>query len=196
MADIDTLLRSSEPAPASVVDAFVGAAGDLADVAVAPVDAPFGRVWVAVTARGLVRVAYGPYDALLDDLARRVSPRVLEAPARADAVRRQLDEWFAGARTSFDLALDWTLVRSEFQGRVLAATAAIPYGGHRTYTEVATEAGSARAVRAAGSALGANPLCIVVPCHRVLRAGGGLGGYAGGLAAKRWLLDREAAAAG
>lgn len=196
MADIDTLLRSSEPAPASVVDGFVRAAGDLAEVAVAPVDAPFGRVWVAVTARGLVRVAYGDYDAVLDDLARRVSPRVLEAPARADDVRRQLDEWFGGRRTAFELPLDWTLVRSEFQRRVLAATAEIPYGGHRTYTEVAAEAGNARAVRAAGSALGANPLCIVVPCHRVLRAGGGLGGYAGGLPAKKWLLEREAASSG
>jgi methylated-DNA-[protein]-cysteine S-methyltransferase len=191
MADIDTLLTSSETVPAAVLGRFVAAAEP--DVAVAPVDAPFGRIWVGVTPRGLVRVAYGEYGAVLADLARRISPRVLEAPARADDVRRQLDEFFAGTRTSFDLALDWSGVRSEFQREVLRAAAAIPYGGRRTYTEVATAAGSPRAVRAAGSALGANPLCIVVPCHRVLPASGGVGGYAGGPAAKRWLLDRESA---
>ena len=164
----------------------------LAEVAVAPVDAPFGRMWVAVTERGLVRVAFGSYDAVLDELARRVSPRVLDAPRRADAARRELDAYFAGRRTAFDVPLDWSLVRSEFQRRVLAAAAAVPYGGRTTYAEVALAAGNTQAVRAAGSALGANPLCIVVPCHRVLRRGGGLGGYAGGLPVKEWLLDREA----
>jgi methylated-DNA-[protein]-cysteine S-methyltransferase len=197
MADITAALTASAAAfpgtPGDAVDRFLAAADreSLVDVAVAPVDAPFGRLWVAVTARGLVRVAYDSYDDVLADLARRVSPRVLDAPAKADDVRRQLDDWFAGRRTGFDLALDFTLVRSEFQRRVLAAAAAIPYGGRRTYGEVATAAGNPRAVRAAGSALGANPLCVVVPCHRVLRAGGGLGGYAGGLAVKQWLLDAE-----
>jgi methylated-DNA-[protein]-cysteine S-methyltransferase len=193
MADIAGLLTSGAGAPDSAVASFLAAADreSLVDVAVAPVDAPFGRLWVAVTPRGLVRVAYGSHSALLADLARRVSPRVLDAPARADAVRRQLDEFFGGTRTSFDLPLDMSLVRSAFQRRVLDAAAAIPYGGRRTYGEVAVTTGSPRAVRAVGSALGANPLCVVVPCHRVLRAGGGLGGYAGGLAAKQWLLDAE-----
>jgi methylated-DNA-[protein]-cysteine S-methyltransferase len=194
MTDL-SFLSAGPGAPADTVDRFVAAAdrAALVDVAVAPVDAPFGRLWVAVTERGVVRVSYDPYDTLLADLAARVSPRVLEAPARADAVRRQLDEWFAGKRRAFDLPLDRTLVRSEFQRRVLAAAEAIPYGAHRTYGDVAAAAGNPKAVRAAGSALGANPLCVVVPCHRVLRSGGGLGGYAGGLDAKRWLLEHEAA---
>jgi methylated-DNA-[protein]-cysteine S-methyltransferase len=193
MADL-SLLKSGPPAPAAAVETFLRAARDeaLVDVAVAPVDAPFGRLWVAVTPRGLVRVAYDAYDALLADLAARVSPRVLDARGEADGARRQLDEFFGGARTAFDLPLDRSLVRTPFQRRVLDAAAAIPYGGRRTYADVAAAAGSPRAVRAAGSALGANPLCVVVPCHRVLRSGGGLGGYAGGVAAKRWLLDREA----
>ena len=189
MADL-SFLSAGHGAPAGVVDRFVTAAEPYADVAVATVDAPFGRLWVAVTERGLVRVAFA--EDVYDELARRLSPRVLEAPGRADAVRRQLDEFFAGRRTSFDLDLDRSLVRSEFQRRILAAAETIPYGASRTYGEVAAAAGNAGAVRAAGSALGANPLCIVVPCHRVVRSGGGLGGYAGGLPAKRWLLAREA----
>jgi methylated-DNA-[protein]-cysteine S-methyltransferase len=198
MADIETLLRSGPGAPAYAVDGFLDAAAraSLVDVAVAPVDAPFGRVWVAVTPRGVVRVSFDAYDALLADLARRVSPRVLESPGPTDAVRRELDAYLAGRLTRFAVPLDLSLVRSTFQRRVLAAAAAIPYGSRRTYGDVATEAGSPRAVRAAGTALGGNPLCIVVPCHRVLRAGSGLGGYAGGLAAKQWLLDREAGRAG
>jgi methylated-DNA-[protein]-cysteine S-methyltransferase len=193
MADIAAVLNAGPGAPGDSVDAFLATAAreSLVDVAVAPVDAPFGRVWVAVTPRGLVRVSYDDHETVLSELARRVSPRVLDAPAQADAVRRQLDEYFAGTRTSFDLPLDTSLVRSEFQRRVLDAAAAIPYGGHRTYGEVALTAGSPKAVRAVGSALGANPLCVVVPCHRVLRAGGGLGGYAGGVAVKQWLLDAE-----
>ena len=190
MAEL-AVLSAGPGAPAAVVDRFLAAAAPLADVAVAPVDAPFGRVWVAVTERGLVRVTFGPEETVLDDLARRLSPRVVTAPARADRARRELDAYFSGERIAFGVPLDWSLVRSEFQRRVLTATAAIPYGGRRTYTEVATAAGNAKAVRAAGSALGANPLCIVVPCHRVLRAGGSLGGYAGGLPVKEWLLARE-----
>lgn len=190
MAEL-SVLSAGPGAPAAAVDRFLAAAAPLADVAVAPVDAPFGRVWVAVTERGLVRVSFDAYDVVLGELAARVSPRVVEAPARADEARRQLDAYFAGERTAFDLPLDDRLVRSDFQRRVLAAASAIPYGRQRTYTEVATAAGNAKAVRAAGSALGANPVCIVVPCHRVLRAGGGLGGYAGGLPVKQWLLDRE-----
>jgi methylated-DNA-[protein]-cysteine S-methyltransferase len=191
MADL-SFLSSGPGLPADVLDRFVTAAEPFADVAVAPVDAPFGRIHVAVTERGVVRVAYEPYDVLLDDLARRVSPRVLEAPGRTDAVRRQLDDYFSGARTAFDVALDDALMRTPFQRKVLAATAAIPYGERVTYGDVAAAAGNAKAVRAAGTALGGNPLCIVVPCHRVVRAGGDLGGYAGGVTAKRWLLDREA----
>ena len=127
---------------------------------------------------------------MLEALAERISPRLLEAPARLDPVRRELDEYFAGKRQQFDLELDWQLT-SGFRQQVLRETAAIPFGETRTYMEMAASAGSPRAHRAAGSALGANPIPIIVPCHRVLRSGGGLGGYGGGLDVKRELLTLE-----
>jgi methylated-DNA-[protein]-cysteine S-methyltransferase len=116
----------------------------------------------------------------------------LESPGRLDEVRRELDEYFQGDRRAFDLPLDWSLTSSQFRRRVLERTARIPYGGTASYRDVASAAGNERAVRAAGTALGANPIPIVVPCHRVLRTGGALGGYGGGLDAKRYLLDLEA----
>jgi methylated-DNA-[protein]-cysteine S-methyltransferase len=105
-------------------------------------------------------------------------------------VRRQLDEYFAGARRGFDVPIDWQLVRG-FAGQVLRATARIPFGSLSTYRGVAAEAGSPNAYRAAGNALGSNPIPIVVPCHRVVHADGGLGGYTGGLERKRFLLTLE-----
>src|SRR4029079_8094318 len=129
-------------------------------------------------------------DAVLSDLAARVSPRVIEAPARLDDVRRQLDEYFAGRRHAFDLAIDWELTHG-FTRRVLQSTARIPFGELGTYRSVATRAGNAAAVRAAGNALGANPMPIVVPCHRIVRTGGALGGYTGGVQRKEFLLTLE-----
>ena len=147
---------------------------------------------LAATERGLVRVAYpdNSFDAVLENLAAKISPRVLEAPARLDGARRELDEYFDGRRREFDLPLDWALARG-FGLRVLEATARIGFGSVSTYREVAESAGSPRAVRAAGNALGANPMPVVVPCHRVLRSGGGLGGYTGGLEKKEFLLQLE-----
>jgi methylated-DNA-[protein]-cysteine S-methyltransferase len=171
-------------------------AGGEADVAYAIEPSPLGDLLVAMTPRGLVSIYYedaGEREALLDRLAGRLSPRVVEAPARIDPVRRELDEYFAGTRTKFEVPLDWSLTDG-FTRRVLRATARIPYGGASTYREMATRAGSERAVRAAGNALGANPIPIIVPCHRVLRTGGALGGYGGGVARKRFLLDLESAA--
>ncbi|HEY8179844.1 MAG TPA: methylated-DNA--[protein]-cysteine S-methyltransferase [Candidatus Limnocylindria bacterium] len=164
----------------------------LADVAYGSMDSPVGELLVAVTDRGLVRVAFAsePGDEVLEELAARVSPRVLRLPARTDAARRELDEYFAGERRRFDLPLDWSLVRGFAQG-VLRATARVPFGSVTTYGRMAEAAGSPRASRAAGNALGSNPIPIVVPCHRVLHAGGGLGGYAGGLDRKRYLLSLE-----
>ena len=107
-------------------------------------------------------------------------------------MRRELDEYFSGARRQFALPLDWSLI-SAFGTRVLRVTSEIPYGGHLSYTEVAAQAGSPRGSRAAGNALGSNPIPIVIPCHRVLRTGGALGGYGGGLDRKRWLLELEGA---
>ena len=172
------------------------AAEGLADVSYATADSPFGPLLLATTGRGLVRVAFPEEDAdsVLERLARRISPRIVETPAPLDAARRELEEYFAGSRQSFELPLDWTLV-SPFGRRVLDATAEIPYGGVLSYAEVAAEAGSPRGSRAAGNALGSNPMPIVVPCHRVLRTGGALGGYGGGLDRKRWLLELEGALA-
>jgi methylated-DNA-[protein]-cysteine S-methyltransferase len=167
---------------------------ELLDVAYATVDSPFGRLLAASTPRGLVRLAFPEEDedAVLERLAKRLSPRVLRAPGRFDTVARQLDEYFAGSRRAFETDLDWTLI-GPFGRKVLGVTAAIPYGSVLTYQEVAGEAGSPRGSRAAGNALGSNPIPIVIPCHRVLRTGGNLGGYGGGPDRKRWLLELEGA---
>ena len=167
----------------------------LIDVAYALTDSPVGRLLLAATSHGLVRVAYlHPQDGeqqVLEDLARALSPRVLAAPGRLDGVRRELDEYFRGERRAFETPLDWRLTRPGFMRRVLRATGRIPYGGLSSYRALAAAAGSPRAFRAAGNALGANPLPIVVPCHRVLRSDGAFGGYTGGPERKRVLLELE-----
>ena len=162
------------------------------DVAYATVDAPFGRMLVAATPNGLVRTAFDKEraDDVLTDLSDRISPRVLEAPARLDGVRRELDEYFEGRRTEFSTPIDWRLSHG-FLLRAREACATIPYGQVRTYKELATAAGSPDAVRAAGNAMAKNPIPIVVPCHRVLHSGGGLGGYGGGIDRKLFLLKLE-----
>ncbi len=169
------------------------ATAGLLDVAYATLDSPVGTLLVAATPRGLVRLAYIEHQdegAVLAELARAVSPRVLAAPRKLDEPRRELDEYFAARRRRFELPIDWRLTRG-FGRRVLEATARIPYGSVASYKQVATAAGSPRGSRAAGNALGANPLPIVVPCHRVLNSGGGLGGYTGGVERKRLLLRVE-----
>jgi methylated-DNA-[protein]-cysteine S-methyltransferase len=169
-----------------------GWSSGLADVAYGWADSPFGPLLVALTRKGLVRLSYpGPdRDQPLAELARTVSPRVVEFIPATDEVRRQLEEYFDGHRRQFDLPVDLSPVQG-FTRRVLRATAAIPFGSLRTYREVATRAGNPAATRAAGNALGSNPVPIVVPCHRVVRTGGGLGGYTGGLDRKRTLLSLE-----
>ncbi len=164
----------------------------LLDVAYTTTDSPFGTLLLAATPRGLVRIGLPNQDAdeLLVDLAARVSPRVLEAAAPFDPARRELELYFEGKLTDFDLPLDWQLSQ-DFRRRVLRGIARIPYGQTRTYTQMATSAGNERAVRAAGTACGSNPLPLVVPCHRVLRTGGALGGYGGGLPMKEGLLRLE-----
>ena len=164
----------------------------LVDVAYAIEDSPYGPLLLAATPRGLVRLGLPNQDPeqVLSDLAERVSPRVLESPARLDEARRELDRYFAGELREFDLPLDWQLTHG-FRRRVLQATARIPYGETMSYTDMAKRAGNERAQRAAGSALGSNPIAIIVPCHRVLRSGGALGGYGGGLEMKEALLHLE-----
>ena len=172
----------------------------LIDVAYGTVDSPFGEMLVVGTERGILRVAFPhrkgtgtrEWEALLDEIADVVSPRVLEAPERLDDVRRQLDDYFEGRRREFDLPLDWRLTKG-FQGKAIHQIARIPYGKTISYGELAARAGNPRAFRAAGTACGANPLPPIVPCHRVLPAGGGVGNYGGGPEMKRALLELEGA---
>jgi methylated-DNA-[protein]-cysteine S-methyltransferase len=194
---IDHLTPPSAPLPDGALERLRAraAAEGLLDVAYTGFDTPVGRVVLAATPRGLARIAYedfdGGLDAVLDALAQRLSPRVLEAPAKLDDVRRELEEYFAGRRERFDVPIDWTLAGEHFGRRVLEATAAIPFGATASYRDVAERAGNVKATRAAGNALGHNPIPIVVPCHRVLRTGGALGGYTGGLHRKERLLALE-----
>ncbi len=196
--DLGRRLGAAAPAPPLDLRALRAAlarraaADGLLDVAYSAYDSPLGSLMVAVTPYGLLRLSYADdaADTQLEEIADRVSPRILSDPVRTDAVRRQLDDYFAGIRRDFDVPIDWRLVRG-FAGNVLRATADIRYGAVSTYRQIATDAGSPNAYRAAGNALGSNPIPIVVPCHRVLHAGGGLGGYTGGLDRKRFLLRLE-----
>ena len=171
----------------------VAAEGDrLLDVAYRTVESPVGTLLLAATDQGLVRVAYDreDHDHVLQGLSDRISPRILRAPRRLDQVTRQLAEYFAGQRRDFVLSLDFRLAHG-FRRAVLGHLVLINYGHTETYAEVAAATGRARAVRAVGTACATNPLPVVVPCHRVLRSDGKLGGYIGGLEAKAALLSLE-----
>jgi methylated-DNA-[protein]-cysteine S-methyltransferase len=199
MKELERVLRGSSDLDRAAAEAARrlterAVTDDLVDVAYAFVDSPFGKFLVASTKKGLVTLAFHPESAedVLADLAKRVSPRVLEAPSELDAIRRELDEYFEGRRRDFETPLDWRLIHG-FSERVLRATARIPYGGVSTYRDVAARAGNPRAMRAAGNALGSNPLPILVPCHRVVRTGGAIGNYGGGTDMKKALLTLEGA---
>jgi methylated-DNA-[protein]-cysteine S-methyltransferase len=173
--------------------------GGLVDVAYASVDSPYGQLLLARTDRGVVKLALPSHrgdtvsdDAVLEELAAKVSPRVLEAPARLDDARRQLDAYFEGRLTRFEVPVDWRLSHG-FTSRALHAVARIPYGRTRSYAEIARAAGNERAFRAAGTACGHNPVPLIVPCHRVIQSGGGIGNYGGGPEMKRSLLALEGA---
>jgi methylated-DNA-[protein]-cysteine S-methyltransferase len=165
------------------------------DVAYDVIDTPVGPLLLAATGSGLVRVAYGceDHERVLDQLANTLSPRMLRAPTRLQDATRQLAEYFAGRRRRFDLPLDLRLAHG-FRRAVLTQLARIGYGRTASYAAVAAASGKPKAVRAVGSACATNPLPVLVPCHRVVRSDGTLGGYVGGAAAKRTLLDLEAAA--
>jgi len=164
------------------------------DVAYRVVDSPVGRLLLAATEQGLVRVAYDrqDHDRVLSELAASISPRVLRAPGRLDPAARELDEYFAGQRTRFDVPVDLRLARG-FRRTVLAHLPEIGYGMTASYAAVARAAGNPRAIRAAGTACATNPLPVVVPCHRVVRSDGTIGQYVGGADAKRALLALERA---
>ena len=167
----------------------------LVDVGYATVDSPVGHLLVAMTRDGLVRVEFaeGSADRVLEELAAKLSRRVLESAAMTDPVRRQLDAYFEGRLRRFRTRIDWSLIGPGFFRRVLEATAGIPFGMVSTYGNVARIAGSPRAARAAGNALHDNPVPIVVPCHRVVPSSGGIGKYGGQEWRKRFLLDLEGA---
>jgi methylated-DNA-[protein]-cysteine S-methyltransferase len=175
--------------------AAAAASAGLLDVAYRTLDTPLGSLLLAATEAGLVRVAFAGQDhaAVLANLAEVVSPRVLRAPRRLDDVARELDEYFAGRRSAFDLPLDFRLAHG-FRREVLTHLADIGYGATASYAAVAAATGHPKAARAVGSACRVNPLPVVVPCHRVVRADGSPGKYAGGAEAKRMLLAMEAAA--
>jgi methylated-DNA-[protein]-cysteine S-methyltransferase len=172
----------------------LAASEGLLDVAIADVGSPVGDLLVGVTRRGLVRVAFASEDRdqVLTELAAGVSPRILASARATDDVRRELDEYFDHRRDRFDLPLDRRLIHG-IAREVLAATARIPFGRTSTYGDIARRIGNPRAARAVGNALGSNPIPIVIPCHRVVRAGGRLGGYGGGVRRKEALLALEGA---
>jgi methylated-DNA-[protein]-cysteine S-methyltransferase len=167
---------------------------DVLDIAYRTIDTPVGELLLAATPMGLVRVAYASqdFDAVLGDLAIRISPRILRSGQRLDATAREIGEYFAGTRTMFDLPLDLSLTDG-FRRQVIEHLREIGYGQRQSYATVAAAVGNPRAVRAVGSACGHNPLPVVIPCHRVVRADGSIGQYVGGVAAKTTLLSLEAA---
>jgi methylated-DNA-[protein]-cysteine S-methyltransferase len=190
------LPETDEEASARLHARLVAAAAreGILDVAYRTLDTPVGSLLLAATQQGLIRVVYPGqgHDAALAQLAERVSPRILNAPGRLDEVAWQLEEYFVHTRTTFDVPVDLRLATG-FRRRVLDHLPLIPYGSTESYGQVAAAAGSPRAVRAVGSACAANPVPIVVPCHRVIRSDGTYGGYAGGPDAKQALLVLEAA---
>jgi len=167
----------------------------LVDVAYSVMDTPLGGLLVATTRQGLVRLEFPDVrlDDTLEDLAEAISPRVLEDPRGTERVRREIDAYFEGRIHRLRTPVDWSLTPPGFSRRVLEATAAIPFGSVSTYGHVARLAGSPRAARAAGNALHDNPVPIVVPCHRVVPSGGGIGKYGGQEWRKAFLLDLEGA---
>ncbi|MGH3496170.1 MAG: methylated-DNA--[protein]-cysteine S-methyltransferase [Nocardioidaceae bacterium] len=198
-ADLLAALPEVDEAAQRRLHARLAAAAEQAgvlDVAYSTIDTPVGALLLAATERGLVRVAFGnqDHDTVLEHLATTVSPRVLAAPARLDVAAREIDEYLAGRRTSFDLPLDFQLSHG-FRRTVLGHLSEINYGATASYATVAAAAGRPKAVRAVGSACAANPLPVVVPCHRVVRSDGSVGGYAGGPEAKALLLTMEGAVA-
>ena len=202
MSDMLRRLRTTDVEAASkrAAETLVGRAHGrgLVDVAFGTVDSPLGSITVFVTRTGLVRVTYPEerMDRVFEEVVETVSPRVLEDPKGTERARRELEAYFEGRLHRFRMPVDWAFVPQGFFRRVLEETARIPFGSVSTYGEVALRAGSARAARAAGNALHENPVPIVVPCHRVVPASGGIGKYGGDEWRKAWLLRLEGAIPG
>jgi len=198
--DLTTLLAATTDEPGTLgrlhrrLEAVAAREG-LLDIAYTTIDTPVGALLLAATERGLVRVAYDieDHDKVLEILATRISPRILRAPQLLSVAVREIEEYFAGNRRGFDLSLDFAL-SSGFRQVVQRHLSDIAYGHTESYKDVAEIVGNPRAVRAVGTACATNPLPVVVPCHRVLRTDGTLGGYVGGAEAKAILLNLERAA--
>jgi len=195
--DLTTVTDATPEHVRALRERLIAAAGrdGILDVAYRVIDTPVGPLLLAATETGLVRVAYATenHDSVLQALADRISPRILNAPARLDTVARELDEYFDGRRHTFDVPLDWRL-SAGFRSTVLHHLPEIGYGHTASYATVAQLAGNPKAVRAVGTACATNPMPVIVPCHRVVRSDGSMGGYLGGMDAKRTLLSLEAAA--
>lgn len=193
-SDLQSLATSADEQLEDLLEGVSHRAGNegLVDVGWTVHDSPVGTLTLAATPAGVVCIAYREPSEMLDELAGRISPRVLRAPSRLDGLRRQLDEYFAGLRRTFDMSLDWRLSHG-FRRRVLGELVRVSYGETVSYKRLAERAGNPRAVRATGTAMATNPLPIVVPCHRVVRTSGALGQYGGGVHAKEWLLRHEGA---
>jgi len=195
LADSEVLRQfDQETLPSGLVRRLADTAAEagLVDVAYRTLASPLGLLLLAATPQGLVRVAFEKesHDAVLERLAAAISPRIIYTPRSLDEPARQLDEYFAGNRRGFELPVDLRLAHG-FRRSVLLQLRTIPYGSTWSYSEAAAAAGNPRAVRAAGTACATNPVPLVVPCHRVVRSDGSLGGYGGGLDAKRMLLALE-----
>jgi methylated-DNA-[protein]-cysteine S-methyltransferase len=194
----ERLRRADTDDVAALVDAALRRADaeGLVDVGWVVEDTPIGSLTLAATPAGVVRIEFGGGERVLDELASEVSPRVVRLPGRLDEVRRELDEYFAGRRRRFDVPVDRRLSRGYRRTVLEALSREVPYGHTVSYKELAERTGNPNASRAVGSAMATNPIPIVVPCHRVLRTGGALGGYGGGLDTKVWLLRHEGALLG
>jgi methylated-DNA-[protein]-cysteine S-methyltransferase len=189
--------REGPEGPDTVADLVAQAlaradAAGLVDVAWAVEDTPIGPLTLAATTSGVVKIAFGADESALAELAATVSPRLVRLPRRLDALRRQLDEYFVGRRRDFDVGLDRRLSHG-YRLAVLEELSLVRFGETVTYKDLAQRTGHPKASRAVGTAMATNPIPIVVPCHRVLRTGGELGGYGGGLDTKAWLLRHEGA---
>jgi methylated-DNA-[protein]-cysteine S-methyltransferase len=194
----ERLRRADTDDVAALVDAALRRADaeGLVDVGWVVEDTPIGSLTLAATPAGVVRIEFGGGERVLEELASEVSPRVVRLPGRLDEVRRELDEYFAGRRRRFDVPVDRRLSRGYRRTVLEALSREVPYGHTVSYKELAERTGNPNASRAVGSAMATNPIPIVVPCHRVLRTGGALGGYGGGLDTKVWLLRHEGALLG
>ena len=168
----------------------------LVDVAWVVEDTPIGPLTLAATPIGVVRIAFGGEEGVVEELASQLSPRVVHLRARLDEVRRELEEYFAGRRRRFDVPVDRRLSRGYRRAVLEALSREVPYGRTVSYKELAERTGNPKASRAVGSAMATNPIPIVVPCHRVLYTGGALGPYGGGPDTKAWLLRHEGALLG